>query len=265
MKSIIAVLFLIVLLSKTQAQGNDSMFITPNNINTSVLKEGTHRYLVYFQRGKEKPRAMTEFWTRKISRTNYNGKTALQIDQVWESGDTITHTTSSYCDIKSMQPFYHEYWWKAGMMWPKGIKTVVNFDTHKLSIDGKEVTDTVTDVRHKGILKYFKGAEGEFLLNWHLDLEVFPTLPYKKGRTFIIPYYDPGTSSGLTNAVYTVTGSATLEGYNNQKIDCWLLTLEEKGNKEVFYISKKSREVLKMVQEINGSIYRYKIKLSYSE
>ena len=59
-------------------------------------------------------------------------------------------------------------------------------------------------------------------------------------------------------------GSGELVGYNDQKIDCWLMSHEERGNKEIFWISKKTREVLKLEQEINGSLYRYKIKLGFS-
>lgn len=104
----------------------------------------------------------------------------------------------------------------------------------------------------------------KILLNWHLDLETFPTLPYKTGLTFVIPFYDPGTASGFQKVAYTVTGSAELIGYNDQKIDCWLLVHESKGNKEVFWISKKTNEVLKLEQEVGGRMYRYKIKLGFS-
>ncbi len=95
-------------------------------------------------------------------------------------------------------------------------------------------------------------------------MEVFPLLPFKEGVTFVIPFYDPGTGSSFQQVAYTVMGSSELVGYNDQKIDCWLLSHEERGNKEIFWISKKTREVLKLEQEINGSLYRYKIKLGFS-
>jgi hypothetical protein len=37
-----------------------------------------------------------------------------------------------------------------------------------------------------------------------------------------------------------------------------------KGNKEIFWISKRTKEVLKLEQEINSTMYRYKIKLGFS-
>jgi hypothetical protein len=60
-----------------------------------------------------------------------------------------------------------------------------------------------------------------------------------------------------------VEGSGTLPGYNNQIIDCWLLTHGSGNNKETFWVSKQTKEVLKLEQEFNGR-YRYKIKLGYS-
>lgn len=89
-------------------------------------------------------------------------------------------------------------------------------------------------------------------------------MPYKTGVTFIIPFYDPGTASNFQKVAYTVTGSAALIGYDDKKIDCWLLVHESKGNKEVFWISKKTKEVLKLEQEIGGKAYRFKIKLGFS-
>lgn len=78
-----------------------------------------------------------------------------------------------------------------------------------------------------------------------------------------MPFYDPG-SPAPRNVAYTVTGSAELEGNNNQKIECWLLIREASGNKEIFWISKKTKEVLKLEQEIGKEKWRYKIKLGIS-
>jgi predicted mannosyl-3-phosphoglycerate phosphatase (HAD superfamily) len=64
--------------------------------------------------------------------------------------------------------------------------------------------------------------------------------------------------------MYTVTGSASLTGYDNQQIDCWIMEHTDKGNKEIFWISKKTKEVLKLEQEVNGKLYRYKIKFGFS-
>lgn len=255
MTSIFALLFCIV---ATQSKAQDTIRITEKEINTKVLREGTHRYLVYFKMKKDAPRTQTQFWTRTIERATQNEKPVITVTQEWEDKDSIMHTVKSVCNGITMKPITHEFWWKQ-----RG-STAVNFENKTVHLNGNALSNADTTKQKKAVWSAFKSTGENYLLNWHLDMEVFPTLPYKKGVTFIIPFYDPGTGAPLEKVAYSVTGSAELIGYNNQKIDCWLLVHEGKGNKEVFWISKKTREVLKLEQEINGTMYRYKIKLGFS-
>lgn len=240
------------------AQANDTIVITAKDVNSKVLKEGEHRYLVYFKLAPGAPRSYTSFWTRNIERTTTNGKPTITIRQSWEEKDSIMHTVVSVCDAATMQPITHESWWKG-----RG-SAEVDLEKRILKINGKVVTDADTVKRNIASLNAFKSTEGKFSLNWHLDLEVFPTMPFKKGRVFLIPFYDPGVPLALDKVAYTVTGSETIIGYDNQKIDCWILVHEAKGDKEKFFISKKTKEVLKLEEEVNGRLYRYKIKLPFS-
>lgn len=240
------------------AQKTDTVHITARDINTKVLIEGTHRYLVYFTKGENTPRTNLQIWTRMIDRGDVNGKPAITIKQVWESKDSVMHTTTSVCDAKTFLPKYHELWWSQ-----RGAAKI-DFENAKVSFNDKPVSEADTARIPKLIWAGYKSAEGKFFLNWHLDLEVFPTLPFKEGRTFIIPFYDPGTASSLQDAAYTVAGSGKLSGYNGQEIDCWLMTHESKNNRETFWISKKTHEVLKLKQQF-GENFRYKVKLEFSE
>lgn len=249
------------------AQRKDTIVIAPDHINTKVLKEGTHRYLVYFKMSKDATRTQTQFWTRKIARIEYAGKPCIEITQSWEDKDSIMHTVKSISDSKTMQPLYHKTWWKVQRS-RNPVKmvsaTTVDFLKGTVEYNGKLLSDADTTKQEKMIWEGYKSSQNKYHLNWHLDLETFPILPYETGVTFIIPFYDPGTASNLQKVAYTVTGSAELVGYNDLKIDCWLLVHEEKGNKEAFWISKKTKEVLKLEQEINGVFYRYKLKLGFS-
>ncbi len=250
------------------AQKKDTVFITETHLKTSVLREGIHRYLVYFKMGKNATRTQTQFWTRTIKRIEYNGKAAIEISQEWEDKDSIMHIVKSISDAKTMQPVYHKTWWKVQTSRTATTKTVnettVDFKNKTVEHNGKRLNDADTAKQVKAIWAGYQSSLDKFFLNWHLDLETFPLLPYKKGVTFVVPFYDPGTASGYQQVAYTVTGSAILLGYNDQKIDCWLLVHESKGNKEVFWVSKKTKEVLKLEQELNGSMYRYKVKLGFS-
>ncbi len=167
-----------------------------------------------------------------------------------------------------MQPLYHKTWWKVQAGRNATTKTVsetiVDFNSKTLSYNGVQLSDADAAKQTKAIWEAYKSSIDKYYLNWHLDLETFPLLPYKMGVTFLIPSYDPGTSSKFQEVAYTVTGSEKLIGYNDQKIDGWLLVHESKGNKEVFWISKKTKAVLKLEQQLNGRFYRYKIKLGFS-
>lgn len=271
MKLLSATLFLTAIFLctfKVNAQKNDTVSITAANINTKVLREGTHRYLVYFKMKKDTPRTQTQFWTRTIKRSDYNGTPVIEITQEWEDKDSVMHVVKSISDAKTMQPLYHKTWWKVQRSRNATVKTVsstiVDFQSKIVEHNGILLNDADTSIQTKAIWAGFKSSLNKYFLNWHLDLETFPLLPYKKGVTFVIPFYDPGTASNFQNVAYTVTGSDELIGYNDQKIDCWLLEHESKGNKEVFWVSKKTKEVLKLENVINGSLYRYKIKLGFS-
>lgn len=257
-KSVTLLLAIFFAIAGASAQTNDTIVITPKDVNTKVLKEGEHRYLVYFRMSPGATRTNTNFWTRKIERTNTNGRPTITIRQQWEDKDSIMHTTVSVCDAVTMQPITHESWWKG-----RGTAEV-DYEKRSLKLNGQEVSASDTSKRNIASLNAFKSTEGRFSLNWHLDLEVFPTMPFKKGRVFLIPFYDPGVPLALDNVAYTVTGSETITGYDDKKIDCWILMHETKGNKEKFYISKKTKEVLKLEQEVNGKLWRFKIKLPFS-
>jgi hypothetical protein len=261
-------LLLIVGSSAAYGQKSDTVRITPQQINSQALREGTHRYIVYFKMKKDAPRTQTQFWTRKITRVEYHGKPCIEVAQEWEDKDSVMHVVTSISDAKTMQPLYHRTWWKTQRARTATTKTVsetiVDYLNKTVEHNGKMLSDADTAKQVKKIWEGYKSSIDKYFLNWHLDLETFPLLPFKEGVTFVIPFYDPGTASLFQHVAYTVMGSAELIGYNDQKIDCWQLLHEEKGNREIFWISKKTKEILKLEQEINGSLYRYKIKLGFS-
>ena len=237
---------------------NDTIKITQNNVNPNVLIEGTHRYLVYFKKGKDAPRSMVSFWTRTIEKSQFNGKKAITITQLWESNDTIVHTTKSISGAKTMKWLYHKSWWQ------KKGSSEYNRSEKKGTVNDLRLSDLDTIKTRQKSWSAFKKSWDSYALNWHTDLEVFSILPYEQGVTFAIPYYDPEFSAPK-DVYYSVKGSKKLKAYNNQEIDCWILEHKTKGNIEVFWISKKTKEVLKLEQEINdGKFYRYKLKLGFS-
>lgn len=241
------------------AQKNDTIIIKPSDVNTKVLKPGMHRWLVYFKMGKDSSRSRYQLWSRRIDLLPYQGKDAISVTQEWENNDTVIHTVYTVCDRKDFSTLYQLAWSKT-----QG-KVEFDFLKKEMRLNGKlsDASDTLT--ANKRRRDAFEKALTEYNLNWHLDLEVFPMLPYKDKTTFAINFYDPGFPAPKL-AYYTVTGSSVLTGYDGQPIDCWLLEhadADRSKNQEVFYISKKTKEVLQLEQAFSGR-FRYKIKLPFS-
>lgn len=235
----------------------DTLLIDGSQVNTKVLKPSVNRYLVYFKMGKDSARSRPQFWTRTIAYADHLGVPAIVVTQEWEDRDTVVHTVQSICDKKSFAPLYHQSWWR------NSLTSEFDFITKTASFNGIPLTDADTARLRKLPWEAFKKATSQYVLNWHLDLEVFPIMPYKEGRTFLIPFYDPGNPAPK-NQAYTVIGTGELTGYDGQIIKCWLLEHESRGLKGVFWISKKTREVLKLEEAIGKDRWRYKIKLGYS-
>ncbi|SRX76035.1 hypothetical protein [Aequorivita antarctica] len=239
------------------AQSNDTIFIKASDLKTEFLTNGTKQYLVYFKNGKNENRTSAQIWNRTIERKDYNGIKAITITQYWESSDTIVHTTTSVSEEKTMRPLYHDSWYKG-----RGT-TTVDFLNQKLILNGNVISENEVDEKKKVSLETFKKALQQEVFNWHIDLEFFSILPYKKGAIFAIKFYEPGYIN-FKNEIYKVKGEDDFIGYDQKRIPCWLLSHGDKGNEEIYWVSKETQEILMLDQEINGTFYRYKIKLPYT-
>lgn len=255
-KIFLSLVFMMMVALHGYSQKRDTLNIDASRVNTSVLRPGVNRYLVYFKMGRDSSRINFQLWTRKVDFLNYKGRKAISVTQEWEDNSQVTHKVYSVNDQKTFAPLYHDTWWKrsGSAKFDFLAKTAFLKDTLLSSADTVKAKRNMYDA--------FKSALDQYVLNWHLDLEVFSILPYQENTTFAVNFYDPGFGAPAKQ-LYSVMGSDTLTGYNDQKVDCWLLVHESKGNKETFWISKKTREVLKLEQVFNGR-YRYKIKLGYS-
>ncbi|WP_313101692.1 hypothetical protein [Epilithonimonas sp.] len=260
MKYYFYLLSLILISNFSFTQKSDTVYISPKNIKVENLKEGKSVYLVYYREHREATRTMTQFWTREVKVKTENGKKIIEVYQSWEDKDSIIHTAKSLCDAQTFKPLFHESWWNVR---GKTSTSVYNYETKQVTIDGNDAVND-TSVKGKQLIAGFLKVADMYHLNWHLDLEAFSTLPLSLHKTYGIPFYETGYKEPENN-FYTVSGEDQLKGYDNQPIACWVLTHKKPGNKEKFWISKKTKDVLKLEQEVNGKMYRYKIKLGFSD
>jgi hypothetical protein len=134
-------------------------------------------------------------------------------------------------------------------------KSVEAYDFYADKIKG---SDSVANNTKKD----FELALTHPLLNWELDLEIFPLLDLKAGKSFAISFYHPGGKTEPKLYQYKVVGEENLSVIEGGTVPCWKLRIDyDAKSYAIFYISKKGREVLRMDEDFGGGV-RYKVKLS---
>jgi hypothetical protein len=226
--------------------------IRAGQFNLKYLPSGTQNYLVYIKT-KEGVKKNIWLWERSTSREKFHGQDAIVIRQQWTTSDTGFNSRQIFSAVneKDFTPVYHT------ASNPKTGKEAYNFHTNEIV-----TADTVTDAGKKD----FKMPITEPSFNWELDLETFPLLPLKEGKTFVINFYHPGSKGGPAWYNYSVTGSEKITTVNGQGIDCFKLYTEYANNRgnSTWWLSKKTHEVLKM-EEHFGPVTRYKLRLAATE
>ncbi|MGN6533614.1 MAG: DUF3108 domain-containing protein [Ginsengibacter sp.] len=238
----------------TTAQKRDTLTITGLNLNHSAVKYGNISYLVYNKKTKESPATGFYVANMMVTPIKYNGQAAIAITQKWDARDTIAHTAYTVLKSSDLSTLLHETSWMASP-----YSTKFNFESRSISFEGK-----ISDSSRSKIEEGFNESFGGYHLNWHSDLFIFTTLPFKENRSFKINFYDPGFGKPQ-EVVYEVTGSEKLRTYSGNQIDCWVMEYKHPGNNyQRFWIDKKNKEVLKE-EDLFNSRYRYKIKLEVAE
>jgi hypothetical protein len=245
MKSFLLFLVLIATSSYCSAQ-IDTIRIEKGDLITSNLKPGLHQYLVYFENPAKKRIGNSSIWNRQVNFKNLNGRQVIEIEQYWYMSDTLFNRyVYSISDKETFAPIFH----KTKM---RGATEALDFHQQKVSGSDSVQNNTKRDLD----VSLNVGT-----LNWELDLEIFSTLPIKKvGQRFIVNFYHPGGKSNPKYYEYAIIGLEKLQVVNDLSIDCWKMKIDYSQDAwAIFWISKKSREVLKMQEYFRGG-YRYKVK-----
>lgn len=216
---------------------------------TEGLKPGLNQYIIYMMDPKN-PKVVTFwFWSREIKFQERGGKKLITNTQTWLGGDTVAYRTIySENNASDFSPVYH-----------------------KETARGKTKAYAWSPTNIKGADNVLGNAAKDFSLdfkspnyNWNLDIETYEQLPLAAGKTFAINFYDAGLDPPQY-VIYKVSGSETLKSYDNQNLECWILSTEgemPKGGKysERYWISKRTHEFIKEEDTYPGG-YRYKIRM----
>lgn len=224
----------------------DTINILKNDLITSNLKPGLHQYLVYFENPAKKRIGNSSIWNRQVNFKNVNGRDVIEVEQFWYMTDTLFNRyVYSLSDKKTFAPIFHK---------TKGRNGVEAFDFDQQTISGSDSVENNTK-------KDLDVPQTVKTLNWELDLEIFSTLPIKKeGQRFVINFYHPGGRTNPKYYEYAIIGSEKLAAVNETSVDCWKMKINyTETDWAIFWISKKSKEILKMQEQFRGG-YRYKVR-----
>ncbi len=223
----------------------DTLRAIPEKWITQSLRPETAQYLVFFQNKKKPKQAGAFIWSRQLRVKN----NTIEVEQKWYSSDSTGYRyVYSLVDRKTFLPIYHKV-----IMQRSGTEA---FDFSDQKIKG---SDSVPNNAKATFELVAPNA-----LNWELDLETFTLLDLKPGKSYVINFYHPGGRIAPTFYEYKVTGDEKVKTYEDKVIDCWKLRINyNEKYYALFYISKKSKEVIKMEEDFGAGV-RYKVKLPSS-
>ncbi len=217
------------------------------------LQPGRTKYLVYSEDSLTKLKSGISIWERTISTRKINNREVLFVYQVWKGLDTINSKREvlSQMDAATFSPLYHLTLFTASHVRKRENAFVFKKDSII-------VTDLASADNKTSAI-----ALQQPVFNWELDMETFAQLPLKTGKTFVIPFYHPGSKVLPALYTYKVEGEEQLEGLQNHLMKCWRLVHREESsaNYSIWWISKATHTVIKMKEYYNGK-FRYKLMMN---
>jgi hypothetical protein len=241
------ILTVLILLPVTLVAQVDTIYHLDSKLIKKYLKPSSNQYLVFIQRRADPRQTFTYIWSRDVKFKTQKGKDLIEIDQKWYASDTTrSRYVYSLMNANDFSPVYH---------YTTMNKSIEAYDFYADKIRG---SDSIANNTKKD----FDLTLDHPMMNWELDLEIFPLLDLKAGKRFAINFYHPGGKGGPKLYEYKVIGEEDLSVTNGETVACWKLRIDySEKTWAIFYISKKGREVLRMDEDF-GSGVRYKVKLS---
>lgn len=247
MKAIFTITIAVFFAAKTTSAQVDTINANNNSLQTSKLKEQVNTYLVYFTDSLFNLKTTGDIWERRVLFTTRNNQPVVVFDWNWYRHDSLLATVKNICNRTTLAPIFHK------AVYPG--KGIIAYDYK----DGFMIpSDTV---KNNAVLQKPKVALDFPVISWEEDLETYPLLPINKiGQKFDIAFFDPNENAATYHR-YTVIAKEKLELNNDLNVDCWLLKINySKDSYAIFWLTEKSKEVIKMKEYFNGN-YRFKVKL----
>ncbi len=224
----------------------DTINAVNNTLNIAKLKEGKVAYSVYFTDSAFNFKGAGDIWERTTRFSVQNDRKIVEFDWKWYHGDSLLAHVTNYMDRQTLAPLFHKAVSKRG--------TIAYDYAGGYMVPSQSIENNAAMARSKVKMDIP-------IISWEQDLETYPLLPIKKiGQKFDIAFFDPNEKAPTYHR-YEVVGKEILEMNADTKASCWLLKSDSgNGNYSLFWLTEKSKEVVKMKEFYNGR-YRFKVRL----
>jgi hypothetical protein len=250
MKKIFLLAILFVGMQQTShAQAEDTINTNNLKLNINAFKEGKSTYAVYFMDSAGNRMGAAQIWDRSIRfSTDAQNRKLYNFEWKWYMRDSLLGTTLATGLLPSLKPLTH----KADYV--KRGKSSFVFNNNVATVPDEDKKDAKDSS--------FRVEVDPPAFAFPMDVEILPLLNFKNvNQKMAIAFYEPGSPKSDYYHL-TVVGREDLALPAGAKVNCWLLKIDygQQGSYAIFWISDKTREVVKMKEEFRGR-FRYKVKL----
>lgn len=211
---------------------------------------GKRQYLVYMNGEGENALKWTSLWTRTTKIVERDSEKLVEITQNWQAEDPLfQRELHSLNRLNNFAPISH--------------RTDIGKDN---VISAFKFSDTMitgdASVENNSKIDFSMPSQPE-TLNWELDIETLALVPWERGKTFYLNFYQPGSKTSPQAYAYSVIGDETLWDVFGRGFDCWMVKIDyDKENQNTsfatFWLEKETGQLIKM-EETYGKTKRIKV------
>jgi hypothetical protein len=190
------------------------------------IRPRTQQFILYSLRdGRRSP---TSLLTRTVELGEQDGTNIIRVVQRYESARGVSVDSSVM---------------HAGTLAPLSYRSHLTTQVEAFDFSPTQAIGTITPLDSTGAVRRVEQPLPEPVYNAVVLEELIGTLPLRPGPQMRLPAYNPGRQ--LLNLTVQVTGHEALRLPGGGRLDCWIVTMTGGGGPATFWISQRTRELIR--------------------